>query len=104
MTDMAGKTMASPQRADVAEARHQIFMVGFARINDAMEHLYFLEAICLIGSLLADRMESRVADHLEAFSGFMNLGPLLRVTCLVRNGFPAPPAESGAGPIRSLSS
>ncbi len=51
--------------------------MGFARINDAIEHRYFHEAICLIESLLDDRMESRTCDHVEAFSGFKNLGPLL---------------------------
>jgi hypothetical protein len=75
MTDQAGKTRASSGRAAVADARHQLFKVGFARINDAIEHRYFLEAICLIESLLADRMENRVPYHLEAFGGFMNLGP-----------------------------
>ncbi len=59
MTDTAGKARASSQQVDVAEARHQLFKVGCARINDAIEHRYFLEAICLIESLLADRMESR---------------------------------------------
>jgi len=75
--DKSGKTRASSEQADVAHARQQLFKVGFARINDAIEHRYFLEAICLIESLLADRMESRTSDHVEAFSGFMNLGPLL---------------------------
>jgi hypothetical protein len=78
MMNTAGKTRASSEQVDVAEARHQLFKVGFARINDAIEHRYFLEAICLIESLLADRMESRTSDHVEAFSGFMNLGPLLK--------------------------
>jgi hypothetical protein len=83
MTDTAGKTRASSEQAAVAGARHQLFKVGFARINDAIEHRYFLEAICLIESLLADRMESRTSDHIEAFSGFLNLGPLLNrlATC-----------------------
>ena len=37
----------------------------------------------MIESLLADRMESRTSDHIEAFSGFLNLGPLLNrlATC-----------------------
>jgi hypothetical protein len=79
MTDKAGKARASSQQADVAKARHQLFKVGFARIKDSIEHLYFLEPISLIESLLADRMESRTSDHVEAFSGFMNLGPLLKL-------------------------
>ena len=32
----------------------------------------------MIESLLVDRMESRVAYHVDVFSGFMNFGPLLR--------------------------
>jgi hypothetical protein len=76
--DKSGKARASSEQVDVAHARHQLFKVGFARINDAIEHRYFLEAICLIESLLADRMESRTSDHVEAFTGFMNLGSLLK--------------------------
>jgi hypothetical protein len=78
MTDKAGKARASSEQPDVVNARYQLFKVGFTRINDAIEHRYFLEAICLIESLLADRMGSRTSDHVDAFRGFMNLGPLLR--------------------------
>jgi hypothetical protein len=78
MIDKSRKAGASSEQADVADARHQLFTVGFARINDAIEHRYFLEAICLIESLLADRMESSTSDHLEVFTGFMNLGSLLK--------------------------
>jgi len=42
MTDKAGKIRASLGQSDVADARHQLFKVGFARINDAIEHRYFL--------------------------------------------------------------
>jgi len=42
MTDKAGKTRASSEQADVADARHQLFKVGFARINDAIQHRFFL--------------------------------------------------------------
>lgn len=42
MTDKTGKARASSQQADVAEARHQLFKVGFARIYDAIEHRSFL--------------------------------------------------------------
>ena len=78
MTNKAGKTRASSEQADVADARYQLFKVGFARINDAIEHRYSLEAICLIEGLLADLTQSRTSDHVEAFSGFMNLDPLLK--------------------------
>jgi hypothetical protein len=34
--DKAGKASASLEQADVADARHQHFKVGFARINGAI--------------------------------------------------------------------
>lgn len=72
------KVRASSDQPEVAVARYQLFKTGFARINDAIEHRYFLEAICLIESLLADRMESRVSDHADDYNGFDALGSILR--------------------------
>jgi hypothetical protein len=57
MTDKAGMTRASSEQADSADSRHQLFKVGFAPINDAIEHSHFLDVICLIESLLAVSME-----------------------------------------------
>ena len=75
---MTRKTRAISADADVASARYQLFKAGFARINDAIEHRYYLEAICLIESLLADRMESRVMDHKDHYRGFDCLGTILK--------------------------
>lgn len=75
---MPRKVRASSGQPEVAVARYQLFKTGFARINDAIEHRYFLEAICLIESLLADRMESRVCDHVCDYNGFDALGSILR--------------------------
>ncbi len=75
---MGSKQRAKSSENDSGELRHKLFKIGFARINDAIEHHYYLEAICLIESLLADRMESRAADHKEDYRGFDCLGAILR--------------------------
>lgn len=75
---MSKKVRAPSSEPHIAAARHQLFRAGFTRIDDAIEHRYFLEAICLIESLLADRMESRVNDHTSDYSGFDTLGSILK--------------------------
>jgi hypothetical protein len=78
LTDLAGKTRASSQQADVADARHQLYRVFLLASTMRSTIAIFLGALYLIESLLADRMESCTSDHFDAFTGFMNLGPLLK--------------------------
>ena len=43
----------------VAQARRVLYTKGIARVIDAMEHGYPLEAIALLESMIADRLEAR---------------------------------------------
>ena len=50
-------------KSDISgKERHQLFKSVLSRINTALEHRFFLEAIALIESLIADRLESRLGE------------------------------------------
>ena len=79
MTEKVAMTKEELEKPDAADAYHQLFNLGFVRINDAIEHRFLYVGICLLESLLADRMESCTSDHVEVFAGFRNLAPLLNL-------------------------
>jgi len=77
------KTEDQRKRANVGspgigQQRYELYKTGFEKIRVAMQQGYFLEAICIIESLLADRMESRLGEFDPSFTGFINLMPLVK--------------------------
>ena len=61
----------------VGQERYQLYREAFEWINKSIDEGYYLEAISLIESLLADRLESRVCFITRSPHGFKTLGPLI---------------------------
>jgi hypothetical protein len=48
--------------AGVAQNRHEIYVKAFEHYSLAMDQGFYLEAIAIIESIIADRMESRLGE------------------------------------------
>lgn len=71
------KTRAIPG-PDAGSKRQKLYSAAFGRIDEAIKSGFFLEAICLVESIITDRMEARVAWLTkQSVRHFENLGPLL---------------------------
>lgn len=64
--------------SDVGELRHDLYRAGSKRIDEAIAAGWYLEAITLTESLIADRLESRLGFLEGKDRGFQNLGPLIK--------------------------
>jgi len=70
--------------SDVGQSRKSLYSKGIYRIKDAIEHRYPLEAIALIESMIADRLEARLAHicgQADERRSFSTLGKLTRELC-----------------------
>jgi hypothetical protein len=66
-------------KSSVGQARYHLYGKTLNRIKDAMEVGYYLEAVTLVESLIADRLEARLAlchDQDESKRKFSTLGKL----------------------------
>jgi hypothetical protein len=64
----------------VGKKRKTLYAAAFNRIDGAIKIGFYLEAICLIESIMADRLEARVAWLTnQTIRKFDNLGPLLNL-------------------------
>ena len=63
-----------------AQARRELYGNAISRINNAIEHRYPLEAIALIESMLADRLEARLAHLHHQSPAKRNLSTLGKLT------------------------
>jgi hypothetical protein len=70
------RAIATPGSA-VGAARYHLYRMAYGRINEAMQEGFYLEAITLIESLLADRLESRLTFVLGIDFSFKTLGQLI---------------------------
>lgn len=61
----------------VGMLRHALYRAAYARINEAMDAGYNLEAITLIESLLSDRLESRATFLAQRDRSFLALGAVI---------------------------
>lgn len=55
-----GKRFDGGPNTEAAEKRHKLYALAFARYKAAMNDGYFIEAICICESIIADRMEARL--------------------------------------------
>jgi hypothetical protein len=58
-------------------ARFSLYKEAYARINDAIDKGYFLEAVALEESLISDRLESRISFLTKVDFGFRTLERLI---------------------------
>ena len=68
-------------KSEVAEARQALYTCAISLVNNAIEHGYPLEAIALLESMIADRLEARLAKISSGFTyvrNFSTLGSLTR--------------------------
>ncbi|MGL5001347.1 MAG: hypothetical protein ACRDAM_00225 [Casimicrobium sp.] len=70
------KLRAVADTSEVAKARYQLYKSAYSRVNEAIAEGYFLEAITIIESLIADRLESRLGFTSKKPEGFLTLGKL----------------------------
>ena len=61
----------------VGGARFSLYKEAYARINEVMAKGFFLEAIALEESLIADRLESRISFLTQSDFGFRTLEKLI---------------------------
>jgi hypothetical protein len=73
------RALATPG-TDVGALRYTLFKEGHARIQAAIGAGFFLEAITLTESLIADRLESRLSFLTGSDISFLSLGPLIDLT------------------------
>ena len=59
------------------KARYQMYKSAYLRINDASDKGFHLEAISIIESMIADRLESRLSYIIKRDFSFQNLGSLI---------------------------
>jgi hypothetical protein len=71
------RAIATP-RDGSGMTRHQLYIEACKRIESATAAGYFLEAITLLESILADRLESRASYLTDRNEGYQSLGPLIR--------------------------
>ena len=71
------KFRATIDEEGVGMERYLLFKEGYRRISDAIQHAYYLEAITLIESMLADRLESRCGELTNQPQHFQMLGNLI---------------------------
>ena len=69
----------------VGSRRAALYSAAAARVKQAIEAGYYLEAITLSESLLTDRLESRATFLAGEDRGFLTLGPLIRVLRQLEN-------------------
>jgi len=48
-------------QSDVAQTRHHLYRCCITRVNEALSTGFYVEAVAIIESMIADRLESRVA-------------------------------------------
>lgn len=60
----------------VGQTRYRLYRKAYARVKDAQETGFYLEAITIIESLVSDRLESRLC-HLGVNVAFKPLGKLI---------------------------
>ncbi len=63
----------------VGKERHNLFALVIERISQAEKEGYYLEAIALLESIIADRLESRLSHITDSIVGFHTLGFLVRL-------------------------
>ena len=68
---------AVAQNAAVGITRYRLYRKAWERISGATDAGYYLEAITLLESILADRLESRATFLTGKNQGYQNLRPLL---------------------------
>lgn len=59
------------------KARYHLYRAAYARVNEAIEKGFYLEAISIIESLISDRLESRVSYLIGKDFSFKELGSLI---------------------------
>lgn len=64
--------------AEVGKARQSLYRDGFRWINHCLTQGFFIEAICLVESLIADRLEARLTFVLGKDFSFKALERLIR--------------------------
>jgi hypothetical protein len=62
---------------DIGQERYALYKAAFERIAQAIAEGYYLEAISIEESLIADRLESHLSYRLGKDFGFKNLGKLI---------------------------
>lgn len=77
MTTTRTRAIAMPGTR-VGDARYHLYREAFAHANRAIEERFYLEAITVTESLLADRLESRASYLLKRDFGFKTLENLIR--------------------------
>lgn len=68
----------STAAAEVGKARQSLYRDGFRWINHCLAQGFFIEAICLVESLIADRLEARLTFVLGKDFSFKALERLIR--------------------------
>jgi hypothetical protein len=66
-------------QSPVAQARRELYSFALKRVDDALSKGFALEAVTLVESMIADRLEARCAKVFPAdpkMQQFSNLGPL----------------------------
>lgn len=61
----------------IGKARSEMYKAAYARINEATKAGFHLEAIAIIESIVADRLESRLTCVLGRDFSFQHLGSLI---------------------------
>lgn len=78
------RAIATPG-STVATQRYHLYRMAYRQISNAIEKGFYLEAITLIESICADRLESRLTFLSGNNVGFRNLGPLIQEMKLNEN-------------------
>ncbi len=61
----------------VGKARYELIKNAIGRVLQSQKEGYYLEAIAILESLIADRLESALSDSENKSIGFKNLGTLI---------------------------
>ncbi len=70
------RAVATPGSA-IAKARAEMYRSAYSRITESSKAGFHLEAIAIIESLIADRLESRLTFVLQRDFSFQHLGSLI---------------------------
>ena len=70
------RAVAAPG-SEIGPVRYELYRQAFSKINAAHRQGFYLEAITLVESLVADRLESRLTYLLEQDVSFKTLGTLI---------------------------
>lgn len=73
------KRAAATSDHSIAKQRQALFAAGYKRIRQAINGRYYIEAICILESWIADRLESHLSFVLQEPHAFCTLDRLVRL-------------------------